>query len=126
MTSTQVDRSNGLKVKAGEIKNLRTTLKLSQEQFAQLLKVSLKTIIRWEKNWSTPSGFNLRIVKDLIALVSNNDQRREAVLRVLSSRDEFAPSDLFDAIHAAVIIQGPETKVYEIIQKFFDMPQHQD
>lgn len=46
------------------IKNIRTSLKLSQEELARELGVSFATINRWENEKSTPSRLALVAVKD--------------------------------------------------------------
>jgi transcriptional regulator with XRE-family HTH domain len=46
------------------IKNIRTSLKLSQEELARELGVSFATINRWENGKSTPSKLALVAVKE--------------------------------------------------------------
>lgn len=46
------------------IKNIRKSLKLSQEELARELGVSFATINRWENGKSTPSKLAIVAVKD--------------------------------------------------------------
>ena len=46
------------------VKNIRLTLKLSQEDLARELGVSFATINRWENGKSTPSRLALSAIKE--------------------------------------------------------------
>jgi len=57
-----------------EIKKIRQDiLKFSQEEFAQLLSVSTKTISRWESGESKPIGTTLQNLLNLQAVVNDKD-----------------------------------------------------
>lgn len=48
-----------------EIKRLREKLNKSQEEFAQLVGVSLQTIYRWETGKTKPSRLALKALQEL-------------------------------------------------------------
>lgn len=50
---------------AAEIKQLRTSLSLSREEFAVSLGVSLRTVARWEADDSRPTRLALRALERL-------------------------------------------------------------
>ncbi|MEM4260426.1 MAG: helix-turn-helix domain-containing protein [Candidatus Woesearchaeota archaeon] len=55
-----------------EIRKIRTEiLKISQEQFASLLNVSVKTISRWENGEASPTGLYLEKLKKVKEIVNN-------------------------------------------------------
>jgi putative transcriptional regulator len=60
------------------IRELRQTLKLTQEKFAAQLGVSFPTINRWEKGHATPSPLALRQLDTLLYQLS---QSPDAALR---------------------------------------------
>lgn len=48
-----------------QIKDLRQRLQLTQEQFAQLLGVSVQTVQRWEQGVRKPSRLALQAINNL-------------------------------------------------------------
>ncbi len=61
-------------MKSKEIKNIRQNiLKLTQEEFSQLLSVSTKTISRWESGESEPTGLSLQNLLKLKEVVDDKD-----------------------------------------------------
>lgn len=48
---------------ASAIKNLRTSLRLSQSTFALVMRVSRKTVEAWEGARNTPSGSSCRLIE---------------------------------------------------------------
>lgn len=48
-----------------EIKDLRKKMRLTQQEFADVLKVDFKTVNRWENNKAKPSNLAIRILKRL-------------------------------------------------------------
>ncbi|MBU2584821.1 MAG: helix-turn-helix domain-containing protein [Bacteroidetes bacterium] len=61
-------------MKSNEIKNIRQNiLKLSQEEFSQLLSVSTKTISRWENGESEPTGLSLQNLLKLKSVINDKN-----------------------------------------------------
>ena len=56
-----------------EIKDLRKQLKLTQEGFANALKVDFKTVNRWENGRARPSNLAIRQLQRLARKCANND-----------------------------------------------------
>ncbi|MCK9369862.1 helix-turn-helix domain-containing protein [Candidatus Dojkabacteria bacterium] len=54
-------------ISAKEIKDLRDSLGLTQEQFAQKLGVTFSTVFRWEHSKSPPSPLAQKALNDLKA-----------------------------------------------------------
>lgn len=50
---------------AGEIRELRKFLQLSQSMFAKVFSVSVKTVMAWERGINPPSGSALRLMNIL-------------------------------------------------------------
>ena len=68
-------REKGSEV-AGNIRNLRAKLGLTQEQFAAKVGVTFSTVNRWENGRGKPSPLAQRRVDDLIAKFEQNDLTR--------------------------------------------------
>ncbi len=65
---------------AKEIKHIREELlRLSQEDFARLLSVSVKTISRWENNESKPTGLSLDTLQKLSLIVRDSTYRKDFI-----------------------------------------------
>ncbi len=61
-------------MKSDEIKNIRqNVLKLTQEEFSQLLSVSTKTISRWESGESDPTGLSLQNLLKLKEVINDRE-----------------------------------------------------
>lgn len=56
---------------AKEIKAVRTVLKLTQEQFSDLLCVSFTTVSRWENGHGRPTGLSLQFLSHLYQVRRN-------------------------------------------------------
>lgn len=52
-------------MKPEEIKEIRTTLRVTQEKFAALVGTTVTTINRWENGKAKPSRLYVRELKDL-------------------------------------------------------------
>ncbi len=54
------------------VRNLRKALKLTQEEFAQVLGVARESVARWEANMAKPRGLS---IKRLEALASKGNRK---------------------------------------------------
>ena len=52
-------------MKNTEIKNIRSSLRLTQEQFARKVMVSVRTVARWEAGSSSPRGLHLVVLREV-------------------------------------------------------------
>jgi len=59
-----------------EIKELRTTLGLTQEQFAAKLGITFTTVNRWENNKAKPSPLALQKIKELQNEPKHNERSK--------------------------------------------------
>ena len=66
---SQVDRRQ-------ELKKLRTSLGMTQEQFAREVGVSYSTVSRWETGRGTPSPLARRRIEDLLARVGRTEDSK--------------------------------------------------
>ena len=70
-----------------KVRSLRRFLNLNQDEFAVLLGVSTKTVVRWERAHTLPEGKNSALLKTLAALViSKKPAWRCAFIDFLKSR----------------------------------------
>ena len=107
-----------------EIKKIRKEdLKISQEHFARLLSVSLKTIVRWEKGTAKPSGASKEALVKLKTVISD-PKGKEAVIGALSTAGGIASASmiismLFPLIAGGLLAMGlAGMGVGKIIKKF--------
>lgn len=64
-------KTNIKSMKNIDTKAIREQLSLTQEQFSQVLNVSLRTVIRWEKNDSRPQAAAKKKIQFLAELLEN-------------------------------------------------------
>lgn len=80
------------------IKLLRKLLKLSQEEFAKKLRVSIETVRAWEQAKSPPSG-PATVVMDLMLMgLSVDSPSREKLRDARAASDHKAPTSLVSAL----------------------------
>jgi transcriptional regulator with XRE-family HTH domain len=92
------------------VRGLRGDLDLSQERFARLLGVSVRTIARWEGGGAKPDSEQHRrlcLLRRIVAFHLNADGNPEAVLTWLTSPQLFKciPLDLLASSQAAKILR---------------------
>lgn len=74
------------------IREIRQTLKLTQERFATQIGVTFPTINRWEKGHATPSPLAL---KQIVTLLNQLSESPDATLRKRTQtiREKFFPTE---------------------------------
>lgn len=109
-----------------EIKKIRKNdLNISQEQFARLLSVSLKTVVRWEKGDVKPAGSSAEALKKLKAVISD-PKGKEALVASLTTLGGIATAQmiismLFPLIASGLLGMGlTGMGVGKILKKFLD------
>lgn len=60
------------KIEPDEITGLRKSLKLTQQEFAQLFGVHQMTASKWERGELKPTGYQLALMTDFIQAVKND------------------------------------------------------
>jgi len=60
---------------ADEVKELRTSLKLSQASFARALNIAVFTVGRWENGRSKPTGLQAEVLRGLRSVVARVSER---------------------------------------------------
>ena len=59
-----------IRTSAYDIRNFRKKLGITQEVFAQMLHVNISTVIRWEKNLTTPHSRQKNKIRSLKQMTS--------------------------------------------------------
>ncbi len=57
------------------VRNLRKALKLTQEEFAQVLGVARESVARWEANMAKPRGLSIKMLEALASKGSRKPKR---------------------------------------------------
>lgn len=59
---------------SNDVRELRKTLGLSRPDFAQLVGVDMRTVIRWETGAATPSGAAEAVITGLATALANDEE----------------------------------------------------
>jgi len=60
-----VEETRQIRISANAVKKLRTRLRLTQAQMAQLVDVSTNTVVRWEQGTSSPRGGSRAVIASM-------------------------------------------------------------
>ena len=60
-----VEETSQVRISANAVKKLRTRLRLTQPQMAQLVDVSTNTVVRWEQGTSSPRGGSQAVIASM-------------------------------------------------------------
>ena len=72
--------------KAHEFRWVRKKLALSQIEFGQIMAVSARTVLAWEKGHSLPSAYHMAVMTRIDALASSADDAGAIVRRFHQDR----------------------------------------
>ncbi len=60
-----VEETRQIRISPNSVKKLRTRLRLTQAQMAQLVDVSTNTVVRWEQGTSSPRGGSRAVIASM-------------------------------------------------------------
>ncbi|MCS7053908.1 MAG: helix-turn-helix domain-containing protein [Ignavibacterium sp.] len=106
-----------------EIYRMRSeVLKLSQEQFARLLDVSVKTVSRWEKGEASPTGLYEEKLLKLREIINNQNLLNSLNLIMGGSLGLFGASMFIGGISNILFLAkaGYSEKILDTLSKLLD------